>query len=108
MDSSSSDLPDFEMENPYKVEKQQCILCKYDIKLNYKNTRLISQFVSSFTGRIYDKHITGLCDKQQEALKYELQKAHRCGLLPKAHKDLRFVKDPTLFDPFKPTRPNPY
>ena len=47
------------MRNPYEKEQRQCILCKYEIEVNYKNPRLLSQFVSPFTGKLYDRNITG-------------------------------------------------
>ena len=47
------------MRNPYEKEQRQCILCKYKIEVNYKNPRLLSQFVSPFTGKLYDRNITG-------------------------------------------------
>ncbi|XP_029455335.1 28S ribosomal protein S18c, mitochondrial isoform X2 [Rhinatrema bivittatum] len=50
------DLPK-EMENPYKELPKKCILC--GISIDYKNTQLLSQFISPYTGRIYGRHITG-------------------------------------------------
>ena len=35
------DKPDVSLENPYLEEKQQCILCKYGIELDYKVSLLI-------------------------------------------------------------------
>ena len=57
---------------------------------------------------MYDKHITGLCEKQQHRLKDELLKAHLCHFMPVIHKNVKFMKDPELFDPFRPTRPHPH
>ena len=46
-----------------------CILCprRYEEKLvpNYKNPKLLSQFISPHTGRVYQSHITGLCAYMQ-------------------------------------------
>lgn len=125
------DAPDFSMENPFIREKRQCILCRYQIQVDYKvlllpltlsltlihssllilfhqNTRLLSQFVSSYTGKLYDRHITGLCAEQHERVKREIKKAQSCHYIPIIHKDVRFVKDPELYDPFRPERPNPF
>uniref|UniRef100_A0A224Z837 Small subunit ribosomal protein S18 n=1 Tax=Rhipicephalus zambeziensis TaxID=60191 RepID=A0A224Z837_9ACAR len=71
------DMPDFNMENPFKKEPRQCILCKHNILVDYKNVKLLSQFVSPYTGKIYEKHITGLCQKQQESVKREIMKAKK-------------------------------
>lgn len=102
------DMPDFSMENPFKKEPRQCILCKHNIQVDYKNVKLLSQFVSPYTGKIYEKHITGLCQKQQESVKREIMKAKKCGMMPHYLKMPKFLKDPKLFDAFKPTRPNPH
>lgn len=67
------------MENPYVKEKVRCLLCKYEIQPDYKNVRLLSQFVSRFTGKIYGRHITGLCKKQQDNVECEIKKAIKAG-----------------------------
>lgn len=69
-----------QMENPYQKDKRLCVLCKYEIAPDYKNTRLLSQFVSRFTGRLYGRHITGLCKKQQRNVEIEIVKAIRAGI----------------------------
>ncbi|POI25110.1 hypothetical protein CIB84_011139, partial [Bambusicola thoracicus] len=64
--AAESDMP-IEMENPYKEPPKRCILC--GINVDYKNVqvsalkmyvhvKLLSQFVSPYTGRIYGRHIT--------------------------------------------------
>lgn len=93
---------------PYQKPRRQCILCKHRIQVDYKNPRLLSQFVSTLTGDIYDKHITGLCEKQQTALQREIKKSRNCRLMPIFHKDPRFNRDPALFNPDRPQRPNPW
>ncbi|CAN7942833.1 unnamed protein product [Ixodes hexagonus] len=102
------DMPHFDMPNPYQKEGRKCILCKHNIEVDYKNVKLLSQFVSSYTGKIYEKHITGLCEKQQLRVKGEIFKARKCGLMPHYLKMPKFLKDPRLFDPFNPSRPNPH
>lgn len=93
---------------PYQKPKQQCILCKHKIQLDYKNPRLLSQFIAPLGGMIYDKHITGLCEKQQTALIREIKKSRRAMLMPVYHKDPKHNRDPRLFNPDRPQRPNPY
>lgn len=71
------------MENPFTKEKKICFLCKYDIEPDYKNVRLLSQFQSRYTGRIYDRHITGLCKAKQEKVEHEILKAQSAGIFLK-------------------------
>lgn len=97
-----------EMKNPFEREKKKCILCTLNITPDYKNVKLLSQFQSSFTGRIYGRHITGLCQKQQKLLEIEIAKARSSGLMAYYLKEIEFLKDPKLFDPSKPIRPHPY
>lgn len=109
-DTQLFDGPDepISMENPYKKEQQVCILCKYDIEPDFKNVRLLSQFQSTYTGRIYGRHITGLCKTKQERVELEIIKAQKAGLMPTYHKAVEFIKDPKLFNPEKPLRSHKY
>lgn len=96
------------MENPFEREKVKCILCKHGIEPDYKNVRLLSQFQSPHTGRIYGRHITGLCKSQQLKVENEISKAQHLALMGYYHKDVRYIKDPKLFDPERPIRPHKY
>lgn len=93
---------------PYQKPKRVCILCKNKIELDYKNPRLLSQFVSPLNGDIYDKHITGLCEKQQTILQREIKKSRNSLLMPIYYKQPKYNKDPKLVNPDRPQRPNPY
>ncbi|RDD41969.1 28S ribosomal protein S18c, mitochondrial [Trichoplax sp. H2] len=50
-----------------------CALCK--IKIDYKNVRLLSQFISNDTGMIYGRRITGLCGHKQKELTKAIRRA---------------------------------
>uniref|UniRef100_A0A0N5AY94 28S ribosomal protein S18c, mitochondrial n=1 Tax=Syphacia muris TaxID=451379 RepID=A0A0N5AY94_9BILA len=102
------DLPVSDMCNPYVKEAPKCFLCANKIDLDYKNARLLQQFVSSFSGRVYDRHITGLCDHQQKKLLHAITLSRKAGYMPVFVKDPRYLKDPKLFDPLKPIRPHSY
>ncbi|NP_001093290.1 mitochondrial 28S ribosomal protein S18c [Bombyx mori] len=93
-----------EMENPFKKELKQCILCKLNIDPDYKNYRLLSQFQSPYTGRIYPRHITGLCKRKQMQVEQEITKAQDFAYMPYTYKHKIFLKDPKLFDPENPVR----
>lgn len=97
-----------DIPNPFEKDPQQCILCKHDITPHYKNVKLLSQFQSPYTGRIYGRHITGLCKQKQEDVEKAILRAQYCLLMPGYHKDLDFLHDPKLFDPEKPVRPHKY
>ncbi|XP_003746514.1 28S ribosomal protein S18c, mitochondrial [Galendromus occidentalis] len=105
---TNSDEPIWDMENPFKKTRRECILCRNKIEVDYKNTQLLSQFVSNYTGELYQKHITGLCEHQHQKVRLALHHAQCIGILPHYHKDLRFIRDPKLFDPLHPQRPNPH
>ena len=94
--------------NPYEKEARKCILCKHKIQLDYKNSRLLQQFVSSFSGRVYDRHVTGLCDQQHDALLKTIGQSRTAGYMPVFVKDPKFLRDPKLFDPLKPIRPHSF
>lgn len=79
-----------------------------DIMPDYKNVRLLSQFQSSYTGRIYGRHITGLCKDKQDAVEAEIRKAKAAGLMPDYIKFPEFLTDPKLFDPANPIKSHPY
>ena len=67
------------MKNPYDREKIQCVICRYKIKLDYKNVGLLSQFVSSYSGKPYERHITRLCRKQHEILQRQIDMSVDAG-----------------------------
>ncbi len=79
-----------------------------DIHPDYKNVRLLSQFQSPYTGRIYGRHITGLCKAKQEVVEKEIIKSQSSGFMGTYHKSMDFINDPRLFDPERPIRPHKY
>ncbi|KAI9584640.1 28S ribosomal protein S18c, mitochondrial [Glossina fuscipes] len=105
--SNDTDEP-IDIPNPYQKERSICILCKHNIVPDYKNVRLLSQFQSPYTGRIYGRHITGLCKTKQAEVETAITRAQACALMPTYHKDIDFIKDPKLFNPEKPIRPHKY
>lgn len=105
--ASQDDHP-IDIPNPFKKEKVLCVLCKHKIEPDYKNVKLLSQFQSPFTGRIYGRHITGLCKKMQEKVENEISKAQGVAFMGYYNKNVGFLKDPKLFDPERPTRPHKY
>uniref|UniRef100_U3IYK4 Small ribosomal subunit protein bS18m n=3 Tax=Anatinae TaxID=2068716 RepID=U3IYK4_ANAPP len=87
-------LQPVEMENPYKEPPKKCVLC--GIKVDYKNVQLLSQFVSPYTGRIYGRHITGLCNKKQKEISKTIKRAQVLGFMPVMFKNTAFLTDPKI------------
>ncbi|XP_054720341.1 28S ribosomal protein S18c, mitochondrial-like [Uloborus diversus] len=97
-----------EIPNPYESTKKVCILCKYKVPVDYKNPKLLNQFISPYTGFIYERHITGLCKKQHTRVVHTIKKSQFFGYMTYLGKNVQYLKDPKLYDPFNPSRPNPH
>ncbi|XP_054916567.1 28S ribosomal protein S18c, mitochondrial [Poeciliopsis prolifica] len=82
------------VENPSRQTKKGCVLC--NVTVDFKNIQLLSQFVSPHTGRIYGRHITGLCGRKQKEISKAIKKAHSLGFMPVTHKYPEFIKDPRI------------
>ncbi|RVE66198.1 hypothetical protein OJAV_G00124540 [Oryzias javanicus] len=82
------------MENPYLQPARGCILCNVDV--DYKNIQLLSQFISPHSGRIYGRHLTGLCGRKQREVTKAIKKAQALGFMPVTHKHPQFMKDPNI------------
>ena len=91
-------MPKLGMKNPFIKEPEPCILCKNDITVDYKNVRLLSQFVSPFTGNVLNNRATGLCFERQLEVQRAIAFARRAGLMPKKSKDSRFHGDYSIID----------
>ncbi|XP_061194209.1 uncharacterized protein LOC133202407 [Saccostrea echinata] len=82
--------------NPYATKQRKCILCEYDVHLDYKNARLLSQFVSPHTGRIYNRGTTGLCTPMQKHVASLIKTARAFGFMPFLNKRMEFKDDPDI------------
>merc|ERR1712071_312750 len=100
------DMPVENLTNPFQTEKRKCILCHLKITVDYKNPRLLSQFLSSFTGKVYERNITGLCKKQQTLVEQEIKRSQAAGYLAYMLKKPEYTKDPVICDANKPIRPH--
>ena len=96
-----NDLPVTDIQDPYTKPMRQCIFCKHNIPLDYKNVQLLSQFVSPITGFLYRQEITGLCWPKYTELEKTVKKARFAGLMPFRYKFETFIKDPKLVDGLK-------
>ncbi|XP_034565171.1 28S ribosomal protein S18c, mitochondrial [Notolabrus celidotus] len=82
------------IENPFKEPQKGCVLCS--VTVDYRNTQLLSQFISPHTGRIYGRHITGLCARKQKDISKAIKKAQSMGFMSVTHKHPQFMKDPNI------------
>ncbi|XP_040576865.1 small ribosomal subunit protein bS18m [Lepeophtheirus salmonis] len=109
---SNEDEPLECIDDPYKKESTMCILCprRYAISIrpDYKNPKLLAQFISPHTGLVYKSHITGLCKSMQDELENEVKRAQDLGYMSTQMKEVHYLKDPVLVDPTKPIKKNPF
>lgn len=94
-----NDMPVSDMLNPFEKSYRRCFLCRQNVKLDHKNVRLLSQFVSPYTGRIYGRAITGLCIPMQKHVAKLIKRARSYGLMPVILKDPKYLHDPQPYDP---------
>ena len=103
-----------EMEDPYAPPPSRCILCpdKYEPghapTPSYLNPKLLSQFTSPHTGKVYEKHITGLCSKMQSIVETEVNRSIAAGLMSSRVKSPDYLQDHQLCNAARPFMPNPY
>jgi len=63
--------------------KKDCVFCKNDLDIDYKNIELLSRYISS-RGKILSRRISGNCAKHQRKLAREIKRARFLNLLPYA------------------------
>ncbi|VDL96699.1 unnamed protein product [Schistocephalus solidus] len=56
----------------------------------------MSQFVSPYTGRIYGRHITGLCIPMQKRISQLIKRSRKFGFMATELKETVFFNDPDL------------
>jgi ribosomal protein S18 len=74
-----------------------------NIKIDFRNTKLLNQFISPQTGFIFNQRTTGLCYFKQVELEKAILKARRFSLMPYKWKETVYLDDPRLFNPFENT-----
>ena len=68
------------LANPYEKPRRKCVLCEHGINPDYKNVKLLSQFVSPYTGMLYGRHITGLCKEMHDRVEKQVKKSVMFGM----------------------------
>jgi len=61
--------------------KKDCVFCKNELDIDYKNIELLSRYVSS-RGRILSRRISGNCAKHQRKVSREIKRARFLNLIP--------------------------
>jgi small subunit ribosomal protein S18 len=62
-------------------EKQECFFCKSGKDPNYKEYKILKDYVSD-RAKIFGKDRTGVCSKHQRRLSRAIKRARHIGLLP--------------------------
>ncbi|KAM4631226.1 small ribosomal subunit protein mS40 [Polymixia lowei] len=66
-----------------KICGNPCPICRDpNAIIHYQNVKLLQQFISPYTGIVYDPTRTGVCMKQQKKLNEAIDTAQDHGLLP--------------------------
>ena len=61
--------------------KKDCVFCKNELDIDYKNIELLGKYVSA-RGRIASRRISGNCAKHQRKVAQEIKRARYMNLLP--------------------------
>nr|CDS23612.1 28S ribosomal protein S18c mitochondrial [Echinococcus granulosus] len=60
------------------------------------NVQLLSQFVSPYTGRVYGRHITGLCIPMQKRVATLIDRSRKFGFMANESKETVYFDDPSI------------
>ncbi|CAF1560829.1 unnamed protein product, partial [Adineta ricciae] len=90
-----------QMNDPYLPPPHKCIFCEHNLKIDFRNTELLSQFISPQTGFVFNQRTTGLCYFKQVELEKAILKARRFHLMPYKWKETVYLDDPRLFNPYE-------
>ncbi|KAG1685294.1 39S ribosomal protein S18a, mitochondrial [Nymphon striatum] len=63
--------------------KKVCPLCKLNLKVDYTDVLILSQFITS-DSKVISRNVTGLCTKQHRRMEYLVERAQKAGLLKKS------------------------
>lgn len=61
--------------------KKDCVFCKNNLEIDYKNLELLTRYVSS-RGKILSRRISGNCAKHQRKVSREIKLARFLNLIP--------------------------
>ena len=90
-----------QINDPYLPAPHKCVFCVQNIKIDFRNTELLSQFISPQTGFVFNQRTTGLCYFKQVEIEKAILKARRFNLMPYQWKETVYLDDPKLFNPYE-------
>ena len=61
--------------------KKDCVFCKNELDIDYKNIELLTRYISS-RGKILSRRISGNCAKHQRKVAKEIKVARFLNLIP--------------------------
>jgi len=61
--------------------KKNCVFCKNELDIDYKNIELLGRYVSA-RGKILSRRISGNCAKHQRKVANEIKRARYLNLIP--------------------------
>lgn len=70
----------FKSSNRIRIVPKNCSFCENKTIPNYKDTAILSKFVTE-RGKIIGRNRTGICSKHQRAITREIKKARYIGLM---------------------------
>uniref|UniRef100_A0A2C9JYT6 28S ribosomal protein S18c, mitochondrial n=1 Tax=Biomphalaria glabrata TaxID=6526 RepID=A0A2C9JYT6_BIOGL len=98
LNKMKDDTPLSDMPDPFAKDYHRCFLCRHNVQIDHKNIRLLSQFISPYTGRIYGRAITGLCIPMQKHVASLIKRARFSGYMAYVFKDPKYLQDPQPYD----------
>ncbi len=67
----------------YKNTKKPCVFTKQEVEyIDYKDVEILKRFISSSSGKILPRGLTGTSAKYQRKLAKAIKQAREVGLLP--------------------------
>ncbi|MDR1991479.1 MAG: 30S ribosomal protein S18 [Mycoplasmataceae bacterium] len=67
----------------FSLRKKPCYLCQMGVNhIDYKDVELLGKYISSHTGKILPRRVTGACTKHQRMVTNAIKRARIVALLP--------------------------
>eukprot|EP01135_Chromosphaera_perkinsii_P008212 Nk52_evm1s1181 gene=Nk52_evmTU1s1181 len=91
----------FRRQQEYRLryeEKRRCPICSNGVtEIDWRDVRLLSQFVTDSSGSILPRRKTGVCARYQNKLRKAIKRARHAGIMPNTYKLPEYKFDPRPF-----------